>query len=105
MTDTKIFKSGDRILSKGDQAEKAYMILSGRVKVFLEDGSKRVELAELGEDQIFGESAIFTGQPYGANVEAIEDTELHVITPQSFQDMMSGTDPIAIRAASMRHSA
>lgn len=88
------FKSNERVITQGDTAEKAFMILSGKVRVYLEDGTKIVELAELGEDQIFGESAIFSDAPYGANVDTLEDTELYVITPQSLKEMLSDADPI-----------
>ena len=91
------FKEGDRVITQGDEATAAYMVLSGKVRVFLEDGTKIIDLAELGEDQIFGESAIFSGEPYGANVEAIEDTELYVITPDALNTMLQDSDPI-IRA-------
>ena len=73
------------------------MILSGKVRVYLEEGTKIIELAELGEDQIFGETAIFSNEAYGANVECIEESELYVITPDSLNDMLKATDPI-IRA-------
>lgn len=91
------YKPGDRIVSQGDQATSAFMILSGKVRVFIEDGEKIVELAELGEDQIFGESAILSQEPYGANVEAVDATEIYVITPESLNEMLGTTDPI-IRA-------
>ncbi|MEZ5814131.1 MAG: cyclic nucleotide-binding domain-containing protein [Alphaproteobacteria bacterium] len=88
---------GDRIITQGEKSDKAYMILSGRVRVYLEDGTKVVDLAELGEDEIFGESAIFNGGAYGANVDALEDCELYVITPQALTNMLGSADPI-IRA-------
>ena len=88
------FKAGERIITKGDTAEKAYMIISGKVRVFLEEDSKQVDLATLEEDDIFGETAIFSNQAYGANVEAVEDTELFVITPESLSEMLKGSDPI-----------
>lgn len=91
------FSAGERILTQGQDGNKAYMILSGSVRVFLEDGTKIVELATLGKDEIFGESAILTGEPYGAHVEAIDDIELRVITPETLSDMLQSTDPI-IRA-------
>jgi len=90
-------KADERIVTQGDQSEKAYMILSGRVRVYLEDGTKVIDLAELGEDEIFGESAIFSGEAYGANVDAIENCELYVITPEAMTDMLRSTDPV-IRA-------
>ena len=88
------FKAGERIITKGDTAEKAYMIISGKVRVFLEEDTKQVDLATLEEDDIFGETAIFSNQAYGANVEAVEDTELFVITPESLSEMLKGSDPI-----------
>ena len=91
------FKPEERIISQGKHSDKAYMILSGKVRVFMEDGTKIVELATLGEDEIFGESAIFSGEAYGANVEAVEESELYVITKDSLNEMLKSTDPI-IRA-------
>lgn len=88
------FEAGERVITKGHQADKAYMIISGKVRVFLEEDSKQVELATLEEDDIFGETAIFSNQAYGANVETIEDTELFVITPESLGEMLKGSDPI-----------
>lgn len=91
------FGAGERIISQGEQSAKAYMVLSGKVRVFMEDGTKIVELAILSEDEIFGESAIFSGEAYGANVEAMEDCELYVITKNALNEMLKSTDPI-IRA-------
>ncbi|MBL4804723.1 MAG: cyclic nucleotide-binding domain-containing protein [Alphaproteobacteria bacterium] len=88
------FKANERVITQGDTADKTYMILSGKMRVYLEEGSKIVELAQLGEDQIFGESAIFSDAPYGANVDALEDSELYVITPESMKEMLQDADPI-----------
>lgn len=94
MTDSQTFQAGERIITKGDNADKAFMIMSGKVRVFLEEDTKQVELATLEEDAIFGETAIFSDQVYGANVEATEETELFIITPESLSEMLKGSDPI-----------
>ena len=91
------FKAGSRIIEKGAKADKAYMIVSGKVRVFLEEDSKKVELATLDQGNIFGETAIFSDGEYGANVETTEDTELFIITPDSLNEMLQGSDP-AVRA-------
>lgn len=88
------FKTGERILEKGTDADKAYMIITGKVCVYLEEEGKKVELATLEQGDIFGETAIFTDGTYGANVEATEATELFVITPDSLNDMLQGSDPV-----------
>ena len=91
------YQPSERIISKGDEATTAYMIVSGKVRIFLEDNGKQVELAKLGSDDIFGETAIFQGEQYGAHVEALEETELFLITPDSLSEMLKDSDPI-IRA-------
>ncbi len=70
------------------------MILKGKVRVFLEKDSKIVDLAVLGENEIFGETAIFRGEHYSASVSAIEDCSLLVITPDSLNAMLEEADPI-----------
>lgn len=91
------FGPGEIIIKKDDPAERTFMILSGSARVFLEEDGKHVELAILKEDDIFGETAIFTNQAYGATVETCEETEVFVITPESLNDMLKFSDPI-IRA-------
>ena len=94
MSDVLNFKKGERIISKGDKATSAYMVLSGKVRVFLEEGSKVIELAVLGQEEIFGETAIFLEETYGANVEAAEDCEILEITPETMNEKLKGADPI-----------
>lgn len=89
-----IYSAGERILKKGEAADKAYMIISGKARVYLKNNEKVVDLAILEAGEIFGETAIFDGGEYGANVDAIEETELLVITPQSLKEMMDSCDPV-----------
>lgn len=91
---TQTFKPGERIVQQGAEAQTAYLIDSGRVRVFLEQNGKIVDLAELGEDEIFGETALFTGAAYGANVEAIEETEVTLITPEILKIKIQNCDPM-----------
>lgn len=92
MTNTKSFKSRERILSKGEPAALAYKIVSGRVRVFLDKDGKAVTLAELKPGAIFGETALFGTREYGAHVEALEDTVLEVITPEDFKNRIETCD-------------
>lgn len=89
------FKAGERIIIKGKIADTAYMVVSGTVRVFLEDNGKQVTLAKLGENDIFGESAIFKGEKYGAHVEAgPEGAVVFPITQPDFDEMLKTSDPI-----------
>ncbi len=92
--DIQIYVPGERVLKKGDPADKAYMILSGKVRVYLRNNDKVVDLATLEKGDIFGETAIFETGEYGANVDALEETSLQIITPQSLKKMMGECDPV-----------
>ncbi len=92
--EAKLFEKGERIITRGDVAECAYLILEGKVNVYLEKDEKKVTLSELGAGAIFGESAIFEGKTYSANVDAAEDTKLMVITPENFREKIDKCDPM-----------
>jgi CRP-like cAMP-binding protein len=90
----KTFKAGARIITRGDDARVAYLVLKGKVSVLLDREGKTVHLGELGVGSIFGETALFGGGSYGANVDAETDVELGVITPESFRGKIEASDPM-----------
>lgn len=91
---TQTYSPGERIIKKGDPAERAYLILSGKVRVYMRNNDKVVDLAVLETGEIFGETAIFEAGEYGANVDALEEATLRIITPASLKDMMDSSDPV-----------
>ncbi|MEM9469395.1 MAG: cyclic nucleotide-binding domain-containing protein [Pseudomonadota bacterium] len=95
--ETFIFPEGRTIIEEGQSAKEAFMIERGKVRVYITKGDKQVDLAELGEDQIFGETALFTGSEYGASVEALEETTVVKITPEILDIKIRLCDPM-IRA-------
>ena len=57
---------GDVIIQQGDPAEHVYTIISGEADVFV-DG---VKVGDIGEEEVFGAMAVFTGEPRSATVIA-----------------------------------
>lgn len=94
MSDIKTFTAGDNIITKGAPATTAYMIMKGTVEVYLEENNKIVSLAKLAVGSIIGESALFGAEEYGANIKAIGDAELLVITPETFKEKLENCDPM-----------
>ena len=67
------------IVSEGDETDSLYVLLSGRVRVFISDAQgKEVTLNQLGPGEYFGEIT-FDGGPRSASVEALEDTRCAVV--------------------------
>ena len=92
--ETFIFPEGRPIIEQGEPAMEAYLIEQGSVKVTMEKDGKTIELAELGVDQIFGETALFKGSDYGATVTPLEETTVIKITPDILDIKIRLCDPM-----------
>ncbi len=73
------FRAGTVILREGSPGDAAYIVKRGRCRVFRSSERGRSELFELGEGDVFGETAVFTGEPRNASVEALTEVELLVV--------------------------
>lgn len=90
-------ETGDEIITQGDPAMEAYLIMAGQFDVTLTKDGKTVTLATLAEGDIFGETAFFKGSDYGATVTAASDGVLQPITPDILDERIAQCDPL-IRA-------
>jgi CRP-like cAMP-binding protein len=85
------------IVTEGEEAYVAYIIQSGRVRVFTQNDGKKLEFSVLEPGQIFGEVALIQDTVRTASVEAIEDCNLIIITRDAFKHKLIKSDP-TIRA-------
>ena len=74
------YKKGEKIFEQGRQPSHIYIILSGSVKLVINEKSDLLELIVLGEGQCFGETSVIGIQPHAATAIAVEDTELIVLS-------------------------
>ncbi len=65
-------KSDEKIIEKGELGTSMYIIVQGQVLVH--DGD--IDLAILGEREVFGEMAALDPEPRSADVTAVMDTDL-----------------------------
>ncbi len=85
------------ILSEGDNSDSLYLILSGKVKVFLNDENGKeaiINYQEAGE--YFGELSLIDESTRSASIMTTEATTLAVITKQAFYQIMEDNPGIAI---------
>ena len=99
MREKKVYAKGEWIIREGSVQRNAYIIEKGTVEVFRQDenGNKKV-IAVLGKQEVFGEMTLLEGGTRCANIIALEDCELSVLSFQSFKDIPD-TNPgvIALR--------
>jgi CRP-like cAMP-binding protein len=68
------FKAGQRIFSKGDPSDLAYMIVRGRIDISLDSGPTPRTLTSLGTGEVFGEMGLIDSGPRSATATALEDS-------------------------------
>ncbi len=84
----RLFKKGTPIIKEGTLSDCAYIIESGSVKVSktLSSGEEQV-IGNLQENEIFGEMSLIDSLPRSANVVALEDCSVSVMTQESFNSL------------------
>lgn len=89
----KVFAKDKIIIRAGDPGEEAYLIQSGLVEVYVTRKDQHVSLAKLEAGQIFGEMSLLDGSKRNANVRALENTNLIVISQKAFHNKLNKSDP------------
>ena len=69
------FKSGDTILSEGEDGNTAFFIVDGSVEVTVGEGARAKSVGTLGAGDVFGEMSLLEPGPRSATIKALTDTE------------------------------
>ena len=85
ITDEVEYTPQQTVVKEGDQGDAMYLIVDGKVKVFVGERS----LAELGIGQCFGEMAILDAEPRSASVAALSDLTLLKIKREDFSEILA----------------
>lgn len=93
----KQFPKGVNLTYQGEPADCAYLIQTGKVRVYQTSEGYEYNLAVLGPGEIIGEMALFTNMKRSANVIAEEETIAIVLSPKIIDQKLQKSDP-TIRA-------
>jgi CRP-like cAMP-binding protein len=92
MLKIKKYRQGELICREDTIGGEMYVIISGKAKVYrLIDGTE-IDIAYEQEGDFFGEISLLLDCPRTASVEAVEDTEILVLSKSSFIEKIV-TDP------------
>jgi signal transduction histidine kinase len=82
--------AGEFVFHKGDPPDGLYVVLDGKVRVFLTDeqGQHDVELACLSSGSLFGEMALLDGEPRSANVACVEASHCLWLSREEFLKLL-----------------
>ncbi|HTU16637.1 MAG TPA: ATP-binding cassette domain-containing protein [Gemmataceae bacterium] len=91
---TESHPAGTIIIRQGDVGEKFYLIKSGIVDVIVNQGlADEAKVATLGKGQIFGETALLTGEPRNATVIGVREVELYTLDKPRFRSAIAASEP------------
>ena len=98
LASTRNYHKNTMVICEGDHSDFLYVILSGKVRVFLsgEDG-KEVTLNIQNEGEYFGELALLDDAPRSASVMTMENARLAVISKSAFDECMEKNPSIALK--------
>jgi CRP/FNR family cyclic AMP-dependent transcriptional regulator len=86
------------IINEGDDTSSFYIILKGRVKIYLtDDNGKEVVLNIQGEGEYLGEVALLDESPRSASVLTMEDCRFAVLNRQSFIECISENPQLSLK--------
>jgi len=94
----KTFPKGTIIMHEGDAGSSMFLLLQGRVKVFVSDGhGKEFVLAVLGPGECVGELALLDDEPRTASVETEEPSVFLVIQKDDFLALLHESPQIQFK--------
>ena len=86
------FQPGEIMIKEGDEAEHVYTIISGKSDVFAES----VKVGEIGEDEVFGAMAVFTGEKRSATVQARTPCTIMAVPKDEFVHLIEAQPKAAV---------
>lgn len=96
-TSRRRYPRGTVIVAEGDSNQSLYVIVSGKVKVYLTDADGReIILRFQGPGEYFGELALLDDAPRSATVIGVEPTELLVLPKAGFERCLTEHPSTAI---------
>lgn len=94
---TKAFAKGQMIFAPCQAAEAFFVVLAGRVKVFMLSPRGEEQILHLyGPGATFGEAAMLAGIDYPAHAEPVEDSRLLVVTRAVLREAMAASPDLAM---------
>ena len=84
------------VVSEGDETDSLYIIVSGRVKIYVSDEKgKEIVLNEAGPGEFFGEMVLDEG-PRSASVMTLEPTQFLVVPKDDFRGFVTNSPEFAL---------
>lgn len=86
--------AGEHLFQEGDAGDTAFVIESGVLEVYREQGGQRERIAQLGPGDMIGEMSLIDRLPRSASAFARLPTRLRVLTRRHLDEKLEAADPL-----------
>ncbi len=93
----KTYRNGEVVVRQGESGDCMYVIQAGQAEVLQEKDGKEVRLAVLGEEDVFGEMALFEREVRSATVRALGDLRVLTVDKKTFLRRIQEDPSLAFR--------
>ncbi|MDO8519160.1 MAG: Crp/Fnr family transcriptional regulator [Deltaproteobacteria bacterium] len=94
---TNTYKKGQVIFYEGNQSYGLYCIFSGRIKLYKSGLDGKQQIVRLaGPGDLLGYRSLFSGEPYHASAEALEDATICCVDRNAFFPVLAKSPELAL---------
>jgi len=90
------YKKDSIIFSENTLGKTLFIVISGQVKIFVEENKRRKILSYLEQGEFFGELALLYKNIRSASAEAMTDCELLILRQNDFKQILKNNPNIAL---------
>ena len=91
------FKEGETVYHKGDMAQQMYVILSGRIRMYVGSEAQGDWVEELAKGDFFGEGSLLEPIPRIHTAVALEDSDVVAISRGTFLRMIRQNPEVSVK--------
>ena len=87
---------GDTLMRQGDRGEALYLLVSGRLRVYIEEDQQRRVVREIARGEVVGEMSLYTDAPRSATLVAIRDSVLVSLEKADFNRLLATSPTVSM---------
>lgn len=95
---TRRIRKDELIFMQGDPGKHFFILLQGKIRIFLQDSRGReVILIVLGDEDFFGEMSLLDGKTRSASAQALTETRVYSIAHEDFYRFLERTPAVSLK--------
>lgn len=87
---------GEALMEQGDPGDAAYLLVSGRLRVYIEEDGERRIVREISRGEVVGEMSLYTDAPRSATLVAIRDSVLVSLEKEDFNHLLATSPAVSM---------